>query len=198
MRIPALFIGIGCVAALIIWTARGDRPGRSGGEPPERNGTEVRDSLAIEQDCGWSWTPNETTATGNWRRDSIRIGPLTILYGKKLASNQSTGERPFKIAVLVHPDRKLTVEIDPESWRALGFVRATATGEILRGPLPRLTLAACPGVPKEAQARDFGPLVGYPMYVQLKTTACVPIMVRVDDRRYRRTVSFGAGRCAGQ
>jgi hypothetical protein len=162
----------------------------SGSKPPKR-------LAVVRQICDDSWVPTARTFIGypNWRRTSVRIGPVTLMGAKTAAAHRDVAAYGnIKFRTLVRPLTAVTVEIAPAARSAVGFV---APADALRELWPKhgaaiLRLAPC--------RVDFPPphsAVGYPMFLRVRHNACVGLTVTEtrSGRSARGTVSIGAGRC---
>jgi hypothetical protein len=157
----------------------------SGSKPPQR-------LAVVRESCAASWVPTTRTFVGfrDWRRTSIRIGPITLMGAKTAAHRDAARYGQIKFRTLVRPRTPVTVEIAPAARSAVGFVSTRDAGRSVwpkRGA-PILRLAPCPA--------DFPPVrgvlaIGYGMFLRVRHNACVPLTVG----QTRRTVSIGAGRC---
>ena len=160
--------------------------------PPQR--------LAIVREiCDDSWVPTARTfiGYGDWRRTSVRIGPITLMGAKTGAAHRDVAAYgSIKFRTLVRPRTAVTVEIGQAARSAVGFV---APADADRSAWPAhgaaiLRLAPC--------AANFPPVrgvsaIGYPMFLRVRHNACMPLTVRQTrtGRSARGTVSVGAGRC---
>jgi hypothetical protein len=147
----------------------------------------------VRESCADSWVPTERTFVGygDWRRTSIRVGPITLMGAKAAAQRDVAAYGNIKFRTLVRPRTPVTVEIGPAARSAVGFVaNADASRSIWpKHGAPILRLAPC--------RADFPPVrgllaIGYPMFLRVRRNACVPLTVG----QTRRTVSIGAGRCS--
>jgi hypothetical protein len=152
----------------------------------------------VRASCAESWVPTARTFVGfkNWRRTSIRIGPITLMGAKTAARRDVAAYGSIKFRTLVRPQTPVTVEIGPAARSAVGFVaEADASRSIWPAHgAPIMQLAPCP--------MNFLPYhglraIGYPMFLRVRHNACVGLTVREtrSGRSTRGTVSIGAGRC---
>jgi hypothetical protein len=158
--------------------------------PPKR--------LAVVREiCDDSWVPTARTFVGygNWRRTSVRIGPVTLMGAKTGAAHRDVAAYGnIKFRTLVRPLTAVTIEIGQAARSAVGFV---APADALREMWPKHGAAILRLAPCRA---DFPPphsSIGYPMFLRVRRNACVPLTVRETrlGRTTRGTVSIGAGRC---
>jgi hypothetical protein len=146
----------------------------------------------VRASCAASWVPTARTFVGfgDWRRTSIRIGPITLMGAKTAARRNVAAYGSIKFRTLVRPQTPVTVEIAPAARSAVGFVaEADASRSIWPAHgAPILRLAPC-----RANFPPFHGLraIGYGMFLRVRRNACVPLTVG----QTRRTVSIGAGRC---
>jgi hypothetical protein len=151
----------------------------------------------VREICDDSWVPTARTFVGygNWRRTSLRIGPITLMGGKTAAPHRDVAAYGnIKFRTLVRPLTAVTVEIAPAARSAVGFV---APVDALREMWPKHGAAILRLAPCRA---DFPPphsAIGYPMFLRVRRNACVPLTVREirSGRVARGTVSIGGGRC---
>jgi hypothetical protein len=162
----------------------------------DSRGTPRKRLAVVRESCDDSWVPTARTfiGYGNWRRTSIRIGPITLMGAKTGAAHRDVAAYGnIKFRTLVRPLTAVTVEIAPAARSAVGFV-APADAERSIWPkhgAPLLWLASCPA----NYPAVHGVLrIGYPMFLRVRRNACVGFTVRAGVST-RRTVSIGAGRC---
>jgi hypothetical protein len=145
----------------------------------------------VRESCDDSWVPTARTFVGyeDWRRTSVRIGPITLMGAKTAARRDIARYGQIKFRTLVRPRTSVRVEIGPAARSAVGFFAPPGFQAVLpKHGAPILRLAPC--------RANFLPvrgllLIGYPMFLRVRRNACVPLTVG----RTRRTVSIGAGRC---
>ena len=148
----------------------------------------------VRESCVDSWVPTAQTFVGygkDWRRTSIRIGPITLMGAKTGAAHRDVAAYgSIKFRTLVRPRTPVAVEIAPAARSAVGFVAPPGfqTGLPKHGA-PILRLAPC-----RANFLPYRGLlaIGYPMFLRVRHNACVPLTVG----QTRRTVSIGTGRCS--
>ena len=153
----------------------------------------------MRESCNDSWVPTAETFVGfrDWRRTSIRVGPITLMGAKTGAAHRDVAAYgSIKIRTLVRPRTPVTVEIAPAARSAVGFVAPPGFQEVWpKHGAPILQLAPC-----RANFLPYRGIVqiGYPMFLRVRHNACVPLTVREtrSGRSVRATVSIGAGRCA--
>jgi hypothetical protein len=189
------FTGCGVVVLVTTFVACGGGGEQRATRPPARVSVEV-----LRIGCEQSWTPNRVTfANPRWRRESIRIGPVTLLNARRLARVhlRELGVGSVKIRTLVRPRTAVTLAIGREARDVAGFVPLSNGGVAgIDAAKPVLSLQGCPGVPRDAQVIRGLADVGYPVSVAVSTDRCVAIEVTEKGRpTQRRVVSFGAGRC---
>jgi hypothetical protein len=151
----------------------------------------------VREICDDSWVPTARSFVGygDWRRTSLRIGPITLLGGKTAAPHRDVAAYGnIKYRTLVRPLTAVTVEIGQAARSAVGFV---APADALRELWPKHGAAILRLAPCRA---DFPPqhsTIGYPMFLRVRHNACVPLTVREvrSGRVARGIVSIGAGRC---
>jgi hypothetical protein len=156
-------------------------------KPPQR-------LAVVRESCAASWVPTGRTFVGfaNWRRTSIRIGPITLMGAKTATAHRDVAAYgSVKFRTLVRPQTPVTVEIGQTARSAVGFVSTRDAGRSVwpAHGAPILRLAPC--------RADFPPIrgllaIGYGMFLRVRHNACVPLTVG----QTRRTVSIGAGRCS--
>jgi hypothetical protein len=146
----------------------------------------------VRESCVDSWVPTAETFIGfrDWRRTSVRIGPITLMGAKVVPRRDWAAIGNIKFRTLVRPQTPVRVEIAPAARSAVGFV---SPNDALRSIWPKhgapiMQLAPCP--------MNFLPYhglraIGYPMFLRVRHNACVPLTVG----RTRGVVSIGAGRC---
>ena len=147
----------------------------------------------VRESCDDSWVPTAQTFVGygDWRRASVRIGPVTLMGAKTAAAHRDVAAYGnIKFRTLVRPQTPVRIEIAPAARSAVGFV---SPDDALRSIWPKhgapiMRLAPCP--------MNFLPYhglraIGYPMFLRVRRNACVPLTVG----QTRRTVSIGAGDC---
>jgi hypothetical protein len=146
----------------------------------------------VRESCDDSWVPTAETFKGfgkDWRKSSVRIGPITLMGARAAARRDVAAYGNIKFRTLVRPRTPVTVEIGQAARSAVGFVPPPAYQPVWpKHGAPILRLAPC--------RADFLPvrgllLIGYPMFLRVRRNACVPLTVG----QTRRTVSIGAGRC---
>ena len=73
----------------------------------------------VRESCDDSWVPTARTVVGfgNWRRTSIRIGPITLMGAKTAAHRDVAAYGSIKFRTLVRPRTPVTVEIAPAARR---------------------------------------------------------------------------------
>jgi hypothetical protein len=146
----------------------------------------------VRESCDHSWVPTARTFVGygDWRRTSVRIGPITLMGAKTAAHRDIASYGQIKFRTLVRPRTPVTVEIGPAARSAVGFFAPPLFQPVLpKHGVPILRLAPCPA--------NFLPYhglraIGYPMFLRVRHNACVPLTVG----QKRRIVSIGAGRCS--
>jgi hypothetical protein len=151
----------------------------------------------VRESCDDSWIPTARTFVGygDWRRTSIRIGPITLMGAKTGAAHRDVAAYGnIKFRTLVRPLTAVTVETGQAARSAVGFV---APADALREMWPKHGAAILRLAPCRA---DFPPphsAIGYPMFLRVRHNACVGLTVREtrSGRSARGTVSIGAGRC---
>jgi hypothetical protein len=138
-----------------------------------------------------------TFANHRWRKQSVTVGPVTLLNVKQLATIRITGRGSVKIRTLVRPQTAVTIAIGQSARGTAGFVPMTNAGEAgIDASRPILHLEGCDGVPPSEQAIRGLADVGFPVFVAATTKSCVPIEITPDGGPTRRVVvSFGAGKC---
>ena len=146
----------------------------------------------VRESCDDSWVPTAQTFVGygDWRRTSVRIGPVTLMGAKTAAHRDAARYGQIKFRTLVRPRTPVTVEIAPAARSAVGFVSTRDAGRSIwpAHGAPVLRLAPC--------RANFLPYrgilkIGYGMFLRVRRNACVPLTVG----QTRRTVSIGAGDC---
>ena len=152
-----------------------------------------RPVAVLHVSCNQSWVPTAETFKGfsDWRKTSIRIGPITLMGAKAAAHRDVAGYGNIKFRTLVRPQTPVRVEIATAARSAVGFV---SPDDAEREIWPKhgaaiMQLAGCP--------MNFLPYhglraIGYPMFLRVRRNACVPLTVG----QARGIVSIGAGRCA--
>jgi hypothetical protein len=185
------FVLVGAVASLVgAGTLASGCDSRS--TPPKRLGV-------VRESCNDSWVPTAQTFVGfrDWRRTSVRIGPITLMGAKTAARHRDVAAYgSIKFRTLVRPRTPVTVEIAPAARSAVGFVAPPGFQTVLpKHGAPILRLAPC--------RANFLPyhgvrLIGYPMFLRVRNNACVGMTVKEtrSGRSARGTVSVGGGRCA--
>jgi hypothetical protein len=146
----------------------------------------------VQESCTDSWVPTAQTFVGfrDWRRTSVRIGPITLMGAKTGAAHRDVAAYgSIKFRTLVRPRTPVTVKIGPAARSAVGFIAPSGFQAVLpKHGAPILRLAPC-----RANFLPYRDIVkiGYPMFLRVRHNACVPLTVG----RTRRIVSIGAGRC---
>jgi hypothetical protein len=146
----------------------------------------------VRESCTDSWVPTAQTFVGfrDWRRTSVRIGPITLMGAKTGAARRDVAAYgSIKIRTLVRPRTPVTVEIGPAARSAVGFIAPPDfQADLPKHGAPILRLAPC-----RANFLPYRGIVqiGYPMFLRVRHNACVPFVVG----KTRRTVSIGAGSC---
>jgi hypothetical protein len=152
----------------------------------------------VRESCAVSWVPTAETFKGfgkDWRRSSVRIGPITLMGARAAAHRNVAAYGSIKFRTLVRPRTPVTVEIGQAARSAVGFVAPPAFQPVWpKHGAAILRLAPC--------RADFLPvrgllLIGYPMFLRVRHNACTQFKVSGtrSGRSARATVSIGAGRC---
>src|ERR671934_1306579 len=79
----------------------------------------------VQESCNDSWVPTAETFVGfrDWRRTSVRIGPITLMGAKTGAAHRDVAAYGnIKFRTLVRPQTPVRVEIAPAARSAVGFV----------------------------------------------------------------------------
>ena len=163
------------------------------------HGKRPKPVAVLHVSCNQSWVPTAETFKGfsDWRKTSIRIGPITLMGAKAAAHRDVAGYGNIKFRTLVRPQTPVRVEIGTAARSTVGFVSPDdAQREIWpKHGAATMQLAGC--------AMNFLPYhglqaIGYAMFLRIRHNACVPLTVRQTrtGRQARATVSIGAGRCA--
>jgi hypothetical protein len=187
---PALIAALALLAG-----CEGDGDGRRDAGSPAR-------STAVARfPCHGGFVPERGFLGKDWRRRSVRIGPLTILNAPAWAQAGFSSRRGYKLRVLFPPSRSIEIEFADDGRRRVGFL-ATGTQEWSGSPsdLQRaIRIEHCPRLPPELREPPAGRRYGYGLVVGVRRESCVPLVVTRDGgRSHRGVVSFGAGKCAGQ
>jgi hypothetical protein len=148
--------------------------------------------------CESAHIPERGWLPAGWRRDSTRIGPVTVLYTDTLARNIRTGRAVRTIFLLIPPLRELTIEIASDFARRVAFVEPTPPvwSGYAADLHPLLRVKNCPPIPPELDTSAAGDRYALPVSTVVRRTSCVPLTVTRDgNRAHRRVISFGAGDC---
>jgi hypothetical protein len=148
--------------------------------------------------CESATVPERGWLAAGWRRDNIRIGPVTVLYTRRLAKNVRTGRAVRKIMVLIPPLRELTIEIAPQFARRVAFVEPTPSvwSGYAADLHPALRVKNCPPIPPELDTSAAGNRYALPLFMVIRRRSCVPLTVTRDGNpAHRKVISFGAGAC---
>lgn len=177
---------IGAAALAAVVAGCGDRGHRA---PASAAAAEP---AAIRLTCDDSWIPNRRTfAAREWRRNSIRLGPLTLLNARRLrwAPDDVLGE--LKIRTLMRPgaSARLSLERTAPARAAFAAVPITARRRVVEFP-------GC--VPVPADQRTFPDLGdrGFPLILAAPGPGCYDIAVTAGATTIRHRLKVGVRRCA--
>ena len=161
---------------------------------------------------------------GDWRERAVRVGPVTFVGLKTLAGAEPWRFEPavemarhlprdeaeqvlengrdryaaVGLNVLVEPDVRVTVAVDPSARGSVGLLTDLPMygGYRASDGVDEIVYQGCPPVPPEAREVPDVDAEAFPLAIIVEGARCVPLLVSAGEARPQRVVvSFGAGRC---